>query len=281
MPTSLGAGAVFRQQVRSIDLAPTILESLGSPLPEEVEGRSLLPLLRGESDRGARLARSYSTGGDYGLVLRTDEGFKYTVRNGFRGDAAQARRELWRIDGRGRQEKIELEGAPRAESFRRVARRTLEQMSGLSIEVTACSRATVLRLMPPVKALDLFASRSVDLPPGAWRRWSLRGLEAEIPEAGGSLKLEQLPEPALHLTLHDDQDLIFEKTLDLPTGQQDPGAPWRPSSKDVVSQKITSLDGCSLQVTWRSKRGESIDVETSFDREVERQLKALGYLMGR
>jgi arylsulfatase A-like enzyme len=36
--------------VRSIDILPTILEVLGEPVPEDVSGKSLLPMIRGERE---------------------------------------------------------------------------------------------------------------------------------------------------------------------------------------------------------------------------------------
>ena len=42
-------GRVVSEQVRLIDVYPTLLELLQIPLPRQVQGRSVLPLLRGES----------------------------------------------------------------------------------------------------------------------------------------------------------------------------------------------------------------------------------------
>ncbi len=46
----LSAEGRVEELVRNIDIAPTVLEALDIPLPDGVEGRSLLPLLRGELD---------------------------------------------------------------------------------------------------------------------------------------------------------------------------------------------------------------------------------------
>jgi len=46
---ALGEGSVIAQQVRSIDLYPTILDLLGVDLPHPVQGLSLRPLLEGRS----------------------------------------------------------------------------------------------------------------------------------------------------------------------------------------------------------------------------------------
>jgi arylsulfatase A-like enzyme len=57
---SLGARRV-PQQVRSMDILPTVLELLGVPVPPDVEGRSLRPFLAGGSEAHERLARGGST----------------------------------------------------------------------------------------------------------------------------------------------------------------------------------------------------------------------------
>lgn len=47
-PAAAGAAAVVEDQVGLIDLLPTLLEFLEIKLPNAVQGRSLVPLLRGE-----------------------------------------------------------------------------------------------------------------------------------------------------------------------------------------------------------------------------------------
>jgi arylsulfatase A-like enzyme len=41
---------VFNQLVSNIDLLPTILDIIGAEIPQNIEGRSYLPLLKGEKD---------------------------------------------------------------------------------------------------------------------------------------------------------------------------------------------------------------------------------------
>jgi choline-sulfatase len=44
----LTSGQSIRSHVSLVDVVPTVLDALGMPIPEELAGRSLLPLLRGE-----------------------------------------------------------------------------------------------------------------------------------------------------------------------------------------------------------------------------------------
>jgi arylsulfatase A-like enzyme len=53
------AGSVPAQFVANIDLAPTFLDLAGLPIPESMQGRSLVPLLRGESPAGWRQSIYY------------------------------------------------------------------------------------------------------------------------------------------------------------------------------------------------------------------------------
>ncbi|MDH5491486.1 MAG: sulfatase, partial [Myxococcales bacterium] len=55
MPGLGREGARIPEAVGLVDLAPTILDALGLEIPEAMSGRSLLPLLRHESESGPRL----------------------------------------------------------------------------------------------------------------------------------------------------------------------------------------------------------------------------------
>ncbi|MBN1399640.1 MAG: sulfatase [Anaerolineae bacterium] len=57
-PEGLAAGQRIPAIVQPPDLTPTILELLSAPIPDTVQGRSLLPLLRGEADQHHALAIS-------------------------------------------------------------------------------------------------------------------------------------------------------------------------------------------------------------------------------
>lgn len=49
-PSKLPIGKIIESNVRHVDLAPTILELLNTPIPEHMEGNSILPLIRGQSN---------------------------------------------------------------------------------------------------------------------------------------------------------------------------------------------------------------------------------------
>ena len=80
LPGGRAAGTRRPQQVRLVDLVPTILEVAGVAVPEGLDGRSLLPLIEEREPAGARIALTYS--GGVGLAVRTDGREKFLFWDG-------------------------------------------------------------------------------------------------------------------------------------------------------------------------------------------------------
>lgn len=58
-PEAIKPGSVNKQLVQNLDLAPTILDAAGVPVPEQMQGRSLVPLLKGNHPADWREAVYY------------------------------------------------------------------------------------------------------------------------------------------------------------------------------------------------------------------------------
>jgi len=69
--------AVIDQQVRTIDIVPTVIDLLGLEIPSWLDGASLRPLLSGEPDDQPRPAVTYAAVSNYGVALRLQNRFKY------------------------------------------------------------------------------------------------------------------------------------------------------------------------------------------------------------
>lgn len=80
LPDGKQRGNRVAAQVRTVDIAPTVLEIAGLPRPPGMDGRSLLPMITGE-ERFPRRAESYAALSNHGLSLRTGDGGKYIFRN--------------------------------------------------------------------------------------------------------------------------------------------------------------------------------------------------------
>jgi arylsulfatase A-like enzyme len=76
-PGFAGGGEV-RELVSLIDLPPTLLDAAGLPVPAEMEGRSILPLLRGERDGWPTEVFVQISESQVGRAVRTAR-WKYSV----------------------------------------------------------------------------------------------------------------------------------------------------------------------------------------------------------
>src|SRR5207247_1933862 len=59
-PAAIPSGATAEAMALNLDFAPTFLEAAGLPVPSDMQGRSLLPILRGQRPAGS--SRTASTG---------------------------------------------------------------------------------------------------------------------------------------------------------------------------------------------------------------------------
>ncbi len=75
----MGAGIVVAEQVRIIDVLPTVAQRVGLEVPDAVQGVDLMPLVRGEPGRRLALAESWFPRFHYGwseLVSLQDDRYK-------------------------------------------------------------------------------------------------------------------------------------------------------------------------------------------------------------
>ncbi|MEO1366298.1 MAG: sulfatase, partial [Acidobacteriota bacterium] len=79
-PGGLGSGRRIPEQVRGVDVAPTVLDLLGVDGSEAMDGRTLMPLLRGEPDV-PRPAWSYGSRTFDGLALRLRDRTKLVLHD--------------------------------------------------------------------------------------------------------------------------------------------------------------------------------------------------------
>lgn len=74
----LDGGGQVRQLVSIIDLPPTLLDAAGLPIPQEMDGRSILPLLRGETEGWPEEVFIQISESQVGRAIRTRR-WKYSV----------------------------------------------------------------------------------------------------------------------------------------------------------------------------------------------------------
>lgn len=134
-PGRAHAGATIDHQVRSVDLVPTILETAGLPIPEGLDGRSLLPLITGGSSTHPTEAWAYAGSSNRGLALRIDNTTKYIFPDTAWFELA-SHEALYDLETDPTESTDLVDNDPRSDEFRTKTRETiLEQHSGYRLEM--------------------------------------------------------------------------------------------------------------------------------------------------
>ncbi len=279
LPGSHGAGRRIREQVRSVDLLPTLLEALGLEPPADIDGLSLLPLIEGRSGAVPAFAWSYSGAGNHGLALRVRGRLKLIYQTSAWLPSA-SRLHAFDLDHDPREERALDPADPRLGPLLTSLRRTWNA-TGRSLRLRLANpgegglRGRILGpsvLPTTVKSIDPQASSllafdrqgkaSFALPPGT-------AIELAFEEARGHfLRLEieatrdrGAGEAAFELnTLDGPRSLIF--------GRQG----WHQQDRPLAPGEA------GFQMHWQGGEALPASTPTAGNPELLRQLEALGYL---
>jgi arylsulfatase A-like enzyme len=125
---------VIDEQIRLLDLMPTLLDAAGLATSSPVDGRSLLPLVNGDDDP-PRPAWAYAASSNRGLALRLDNRLKYVFPDAAWAEIAH-RESLHELVEDPHEERNLAPEDPRLDTFRSRTRSTiLEQHRGLRLEI--------------------------------------------------------------------------------------------------------------------------------------------------
>lgn len=261
-------------QVRLVDVAPTVLEIIGQDSLADVDGVSLVPLLEGgRLPDSARFAWSYAAASNYGLSLRDGGLRKYVVRNDPwpHGETSE-----WLFDLQRDPLEINRLTAPDAEiePYSDRARRLMEQvMPGIRVRFAGEMSGTI-------RSEKLFAQRVKTLRPGGGRLQYGPRKEARFVVAAGEEVDLLLEDVGRELTISLETDQPGGRAVDVSVNLADltgivvitrDGTGWE---EHIGAQP--SDDGVS--VWWHGpSRGPGPD-DSTVDEKLRRQLEALGYV---
>jgi hypothetical protein len=281
LPHGAGAGRTVTEQVRSVDIAPTILELAGLPIPEGIDGASLVPLLDDEdgTGRASRPAWIYAATTNWGASLRLDNEVKYTFNN-TAWVPSHGHETFVRLDGRDGSSSDGDEGPASALSDKEVYRRRLAAVfdagfSGLRIRFRN-SGDTGFKgtLSGPMIRIRRVKSFDLPCPCATWEGVHRAGFTVPADESF-SLLVEEVDGNALTVSLEGEAPQEFE--VDLPALGEPVvlarlGGRWR-----VLEDAATDAPA-SITIEWQGnpRRGEEVRVE--MDEALEEQLRALGYI---
>ena len=127
LPGGVGGGRRVVEQVRSIDVVPTVLDVLGLPVPAapEIDGTSLRDLLEGRAEDASREAWSYAASSNRGISVRLANRRKYILNN-TPWPPLQGREELYDLRADPGEER-DLAGA--GERLREIRQRALRRLA--------------------------------------------------------------------------------------------------------------------------------------------------------
>lgn len=127
-PHAIAAGSRIDEMCLNIDIAPTLLEMSGTPVPDWMQGRSLVPLLRGDTTGWRRsflfeyfVDDAYPYAGPTMLAVRTD---RYKLVDSFLEDDIDELYDLQEDPG----EMHNLIAEPQYDSLRQALRTELERL---------------------------------------------------------------------------------------------------------------------------------------------------------
>jgi arylsulfatase A-like enzyme len=281
LPGAHRGGTVVERQVRLIDLAPTILEILGLPVPAGLDGRSLLPLVEDPGAPFPERAWAYAASSNHGLALRRDDGLKYLFPDPAWAQV-EGREALYDLAADPGEEWNLAPADPRTEAARGAARATiLEQHRGLRLEIRNAGPGVLEgRLTGAWAAHDRVKSADH---PGSPVHWTLErpaGFELE-PGHRTTLMLGQLtsPEAGLRLSIAGTggPGPAFEAGFDLERLRTPAAVRLGPDGWMVEEGFEGELD-TGLLVTRVGEPAPIVDAGPATDGETLRQLEALGYV---
>ncbi len=282
LPDKRLAGHRVARQIRSIDLLPTILDVLGAQAAEEIDGRSLLPLLVNETEQFPAEAWSYGANSNFGVALRIDKRLKY-IFNDAVWPQIRGAQELLALSAESTSRPTPDHDAAMMSTLQSKTTVTLgDRLAGLAIELSNRESDPLLgSIQSPW--LEPTRIKSVDLP-CACLEWDNKGgftfevppgisyqLMVEIPHTKTSTVNLQIgmsggearPEDPSHLELSPTSD-----TLGLERVEGD----W---------QSITDSEGrveTGVRFRWHEVVNVTIPDSSAIDAGLTEQLEALGYL---
>ncbi len=273
LPENLHAGRRVEQQVSLVDIVPTVLEQVGLPIPEDLDGSSLLPLIAGEAPAGQRLAWSYAASSNHGVALRVSNRIKYIYNDSVYPPVA-GREELYRLSIDPAEEHDLAPDAAELPSLRQRVRELLEtEHQGLVLELENTGDAAFEGTL--AGALMLETLRSPDLS-CACLDWHDGTVQLKVPP-GEAFHLFFQPSNPLPVRLTgavgagDELKATFEPaTLAEPWQRFWDGSRWLPETPPGGTLRITAR--------WQGTAGSPASALPEPDPALLEQLKALGYV---
>ncbi len=273
-----GKASRIPEQVSLVDVLPTLLELDGTRPTPDLDGRSLAPLIQGQSIDRPREAWSYAAHTNHGISLRIDNEMKY-IYNNTAWSPIHGREELYRVDQDRKEEENISTAEPILQRLREHVRQNLRiHSSGLSIRFTNEGKASFEgELQGPF--LHFVRIKSHHMPCDCVKWTGSNRFEFVVPpDQSFELVLEGIKPGSMTL------DVAMKPTGPLFQAQFDPAKLIRPRHWLFADRAWTEVDGeappSMMSVITVTPMGDlSVSGERpAIDSSLLEQLRALGYL---
>lgn len=283
-PDRRGAGRVLDEQVRSIDVMPTLLEIADVAPASNLDGSSLLPLV----DRGAgpddapRAAWSYAASGTHGLSLRVSNRVKFILRNNV-VPPLYAMEELYDLRQDPREAVNLAATAPEAERLRTQAERVLEERTaGVRVRFSNAGSSPIEGTLHGEGITH--SIKAVDLPCRCIHWVDKDTARFQVPPATAfTVSIENLQSPMLQVDLlstgdgrqppFQDRFSFAIDALEEPARLAFDGSRWRQVEASAGGDFPTAI-----RIWWQGESGIHSPQPVEMDPELRKELQALGYL---
>jgi arylsulfatase A-like enzyme len=273
------AGSRVSSQVRLIDLFPTVLDLVGLRSPEEIDGRSLLPLLDDPSIVHPEDAWSYASSSNFGIGLRRAGRLKYTFNNSA-WIPIHGLESLYRLDADPETETDLAATAPETAALRKETAETyLERTSGVRVRFAN-------RLAVPMEGhlkghiVQPLRIKTFDLPSDDFE-WRYQMINFSVP-AGETVDffIEGIPFGEVYVTgrfdVESDTRTGFKKVVRLENMTE----PWQTDfdGRRWTPGPTVDADGAASVRLWIHGERAGIGAPADIDDQSRELLKKLGYI---
>ncbi len=278
-PDGFGAGEKIDQQVRSIDIVPTILDVLGISPPRPADGVSLLPLIAGDQTAVPAEAWIYASSANTGLALRYRNRLKYVFNNTAWSRLLGAE-QLYDLSRDAGEEVDQAASHPSTEELRAKVRQAIEeQHTGLRMRIRNRGRGVLSGRLKNewarsnrVKAADP-SCRCLSWTPGRQAAFSLvANQEVTLyfdSIAGNELGLEG------RFEVPGRPEAAFDEIFELGQIRREVGLAYSDGGWQRVPPTGEEAVGFTI---WRENEHASVPVSRPVDSKLRAQLEALGYV---
>jgi len=268
------------RQVRSVDIAPTLLDVSGLEAEVKLDGVSLLPFFRGREADIPDEAWIYAAKTNYGIGLRLANRRKF-IWNNTAWSPAQNREELYELKNDPAEERNLIDAGSKVDDLKELMLDYAQKNeTGLRIRCVNPGSHELRGRFEFDRKQDLIITKvkGLDFPPDSLGVLSASAVSFRLrPGADFSVYFEDLRAGSLRILGTDPTHTALDLSIDLSDPHkrhrvQNTDGKWQELNRNIRPGRLF------FEIGWRLPEGRQIAGEAVVNPELQDQLRALGYL---